>query len=87
MDYEWDEGKNGINYVKHGVGFEIVLQFDWDTSVIRLDQRYEYGEVRFRAFGRIDGQSMCVAFTPRGPKLRIVSVRFVHEKEAKRYGI
>ena len=87
MEYEWDSGKDDINYAKHGVRFDIVLGFDWDIAVIRLDQRYDYGEVRFRAFGRLNGKSMCVAFTPRGTKLRIVSVRFVHDKEAKRYGI
>ena len=71
----------------HGIGFDIVLQFDWETSVIRLDQRFDYGEVRFRAFGRVEGQGLCIAFTPRGNKLRIVSVRHVGEKEAERYGI
>lgn len=85
--YEWDEAKNRSNLAKHGVGFTLVEQFDWAGAVLEMDERYVYGEQRFRAFGRIEGRPFCVAFTPRGDRLRIISVRPMHEKEARRYDI
>ena len=85
--YEWDEGKNAANRAKHGVGFELVLAFDWAAAVIQLDERYDYGELRYRAFGRIGGDAHCIAFTPRNSRLRIISLRPMHEKEARRYAI
>ena len=85
--YEWDEEKDELNLRKHGVGFAIVSEFGWDDAFIELDDRYEYGEERFRAFGRCEGRPFCVAYTPRGNRLRIISVRPMHEKEAKRYDI
>lgn len=43
-------------------------------------------EVRYRAFGRIEGEGYCLAFTLRGTVLRPISFRRAHEKEMKRYG-
>ncbi|WP_231573654.1 BrnT family toxin [Thermopetrobacter sp. TC1] len=47
----------------------------------------DYGERRFRAVGRIEGLPYMVVFTPRGTRLRIISMRRMHEKEARKYGI
>lgn len=85
--YEWDKAKSLANRRKHGVGFELVLQFDWFAAVVELDERYDYGEPRYRAFGRLDTRPYCIAFTPRGQRLRIISIRPMHEKEARSYGI
>jgi len=85
--YEWDEAKCEANRAKHGVGFEVVEDFDWSSAVIGADERYDYGEVRARAFGRIAGVAHCIAFTRRGQALRIISLRHMHEKEIRRYGI
>jgi uncharacterized DUF497 family protein len=85
--YEWDEAKNQINQAKHGVGFDVVYGLEWDSAVVERDERYAYGEPRFRAFGRVAGRPHCIAFTPRGERLRIISVRPMHEKEARIYGI
>lgn len=85
--YEWDDAKDAFNRRKHGVGFAIVFDFGWEDAVLELDGRYAYGEERFRAFGRHEGRPFCVAYTPRGNRLRVISVRPMHEKEARRYGI
>ena len=34
------------------------------------DDRSEYGETRYRAWGLIDGKTYCLAFTHRGDKVR-----------------
>jgi uncharacterized DUF497 family protein len=44
MDYKWNEAKNNANLAKHGVDFARVLDFDWDTSLVRADLRFDYPE-------------------------------------------
>jgi uncharacterized DUF497 family protein len=50
-----------------------------------VDDRYGYGEVRYRAYGYIDGVAYCLAFTSRNGKVRPIGLRRVHTKEMKRY--
>jgi uncharacterized DUF497 family protein len=85
--YEWDEDKEALNRAKHHVGFTSVWQFEWNAAVYEKDDRYDYGEERFRAFGHIGERPHCLVFTPRGQNIRVISLRPMHEKEARRYGI
>lgn len=49
------------------------------------DDRRDYGEQRFRAFGLIDGRPHSVVFTVRGSAMRLISFRRAHAKEWRRY--
>ena len=86
MDFEWDETKNASNRIKHKVGFEVMGRFDWERSSVRTDNRQDYGEVRFLAYGPIDGLGLhVVAFTMRGDKYRIISLRPFGRKDHRYY--
>ncbi len=85
--FEWDERKSERNRHLRGFGFELVREFDFSAALIVPDMRKDYGEARYRAIGRIDGVPYMVVFTPRERRLRIISMRRMHEKEAARYGI
>ncbi len=80
----FDPAKNEANIAKHGLSFADFAAFD-DTPVVIEDDRYDYGEIRFRAFGWIDGASRCLVFTMRGETIHIISFRKVHAKEMRRY--
>lgn len=84
---EWDETKSEQNRVVRGFGFEIVYEFDWENAVIRQDDRKDYGEIRWRAFGWARQLRLAIVYTERPGGMRIISVRRMHEKEAKEYGI
>lgn len=84
--YEWDENKSQDCLKARGFDFSIVEGFDWSGAVIVEDTRKDYGEPRFRAFGRIDGEPFALAFTPRGANIRIISVRKMHAREVKKHG-
>jgi uncharacterized DUF497 family protein len=86
-DFEWDEAKSEWNRVHRGFGFDVVPEFDWESAVIEQDERKDYGELRYRAFGRVGIRPYFVAFTRRGSKVRIISVRRMHRKEARQYGL
>ena len=87
MGYEWDDQKNAGNVHKHGAEFASIEQFDWENAVFLPDDHFDSGEERMRAFGRIDGQAHCLVFVLRSQDVRIISLRPMHEKEVKRYGI
>lgn len=80
---QFDPAKNEANIAKHGVSLgradEMVIQ-----AVIE-DDRQDYGEIRYRAFGLIDAVAHCLVFTDREGVLRAISLRRAHRKEMKRY--
>jgi uncharacterized protein len=80
---DFDPAKEAINLSKHGVS--LARWADLDIAVAFVDDRYDYGEVRYRAYGYIDGVAYCLAFTSRNGKVRPISLRRVHTKEMKRY--
>ena len=50
------------------------------------DQRREYGEARFQAYGRIDGRLHVLAYTLRAGAIRAISFRKANQREEERYG-
>lgn len=84
MPTEWDEAKNEANFAKHGLWFESFEGFDAEPVVL-IDSRKDYGEVRFRAFARIDGKAHSIAYTIRGGNLRLISFRRAREKDVSRH--
>lgn len=54
MEFEWDEAKNRSNLEKHGISFE-EASLIFDGPVLTYpDDRFEYGEVRWRSIGKIE---------------------------------
>lgn len=85
MDIEFDPAKDAINVAKHGLSLADAAAFEIATAVVQVDDRFDYGEVRFRAFGRVDGQGRCLVFTWSGGRIRAISYRRAREKEMRRY--
>lgn len=83
LDIEFDPRKDAANLAKHGVSFRDFSGFDADPE-IRVDDRFDYGEVRYRAYGRINGVGHCLVFTLSNDSVRAISFRRAHEKEMHR---
>jgi uncharacterized DUF497 family protein len=83
--YEWDEEKRAANLRDHGVDFANAYHFDWETAVITIDDREDYGELREMAYGCIGVRLHAMAFTRRGDKVRIISLRKANGTEVRRY--
>lgn len=84
--FEWDENKSKKCLKERGFDFNIVYEFNFETAIIKLDDRFDYGEKRYSAMNKIDGKLYVVLFTKRGQILRIISVRRATDKEGMRYG-
>lgn len=80
---EWDEAKRRINLEKHKIDFAIAEDFDWETAFVGEDDRFDYGEVRFVAIGKIGDVAYTMIFTPRGDDVRIISLRRASREERK----
>ena len=84
MDIEFDPDKDAINIAKHGVSLADFVGFDVEPQVI-VDDRFDYGEVRFQARGRIGGQSFCLVYVETPAGIRLISFRRAHQKEMRRH--
>jgi len=84
MEIEFDPAKDAANLAKHGVALADFEGFDADPVEIE-DDRYDYGETRIRAFGRIGGVAHCLVYTPTSTGIRLISLRRAHDKEMRRY--
>ena len=85
MRYEWDEGKRVANLARHGVDFMAVEDFEWDTAVETIDDRFDYGEERWIALGMIHDRLHVLVYTLRVTVIRIISLRKANARERKFY--
>ena len=86
MQIGYDPNKNQRNIVERGLPFDDVVLLDWEQALIRIDDRKDYGEVRYNAFVMAeDGKAYSVTFTLRGDVVWIISFRRAREKERRLY--
>jgi uncharacterized protein len=87
--FEWDVRKAETNKRKHGISFELAsLVFD-DPSVYDDVEGDEYGEIRWRALGKVKGKLIIVVYTSveeGGAEIvRIISARKASRQERRAY--
>jgi len=84
MQFEFDPEKSASNKRKHGIDF-IGAQALWeDPDRLQVPARTQ-GELRFMLIGKIRGEHWSAIFTPRGDRVRIVSVRRSRTEEVDAY--
>ncbi len=54
LQFEWDDDKAALNIAKHGVSFLTAAEIFANEIIERIDDREDYGELRFMALGRVD---------------------------------
>ena len=84
---EFDPTKDVLNRAKHGVSLEAATRFDWDTSLEREDDRFDYGETRFVAIGQIGSGLYVMVFTEGSDDdtVRVISLRQAEKHEIRAY--
>lgn len=85
MQYEWDEQKRLANFIRHKIDFADAVNFEWDTAIETLDDRFDYGEERWVALGFIDGRLYVMVYAFRSPNIRIISLRKANKRETLFY--
>ena len=78
---EFDPEKDRQNVTKHGIS--LARAEDLDVIVNVRDIRFE--EPRYRAYGYINDELYCLAYTMRAQAVRAISLRRSRRKELLRY--
>ena len=73
VDIAFDPAKDAANRDKHGLSLAEAADFDFENAVVMVDDRFDYGETRYRAFARSTDGGFCLAFTLTGETLRPIS--------------
>ena len=85
MQYEWDENKRIANLARHKVDFFEAIEFEWDTALETIDDRFDYGEERWVALGFIGNKLYVMVYTFRDPNIRLISLRKATKLEKTYY--
>lgn len=86
MDFEWDMAKSDLCQISRNFDFTYVISIFIDPNLlIERDQRWDYGEERFRALGLLDEKVFVVIYTKRPTAIRIISARRANRREVRRY--
>jgi uncharacterized protein len=85
MDFEWDSQKRLENVKKHDVDFlDAALVFS-GSFVAEIDDRFDYGEIRYRAIGEAIGLVITVIYVRRDDAIRIISARKASKHERRKH--
>jgi uncharacterized DUF497 family protein len=86
ITFEWDAGKARRNLAKHGIPFAYATRaFSDPDAATFADRRRAYGEDRYNLVARVETYILCITFTLREGKIRIISARRASKKERGKY--
>jgi hypothetical protein len=86
MTTTFDPVKRNWTPAHRGLDFAVDAEkvFSGDTVTV-VDHRFDYGEVRKVSAGFLDDRMVVIVWTPRDTSRHIISMRYCHEKEEKRW--
>lgn len=85
LKFEWDETKRRENIRKHGLDFvEAHSVFEMETYT-QVDDRFDYGEVRYLTIGIANGRVLAITHTEEDGIVRIISIRKAQKHEQEIY--
>jgi uncharacterized DUF497 family protein len=63
MNYVWDRRKGRSNLTRHGTAFEDAIRIFDGPTLEKVDDRFEYREIRVYAIGVANGREVTVIYT------------------------
>ena len=85
MHYTWTQEKYRQNLRRHGIAFEDAQRIFEGLTVERIDDRFDYGEVRVYAIGLVNGIEITVIYTDKGDDERRIISAWKAEPHERRY--
>ena len=85
MKITYDQAKNTRNINERGLSFERVAEFDFETAVLSVDNRRDYGEIRQRALGTLETRLHSLVFVETITGIRVIRFRRANAREVKCY--
>jgi len=85
MEITFNPAKNTLNIALRALSFERAVDFEFETALFSQDLRRDYGEIRIRALGWLDGRVHALVFVETQHGIRVVSFRKANKREVKIY--
>ncbi len=83
--FSYYPAKESRNRAERSLSFESARDFEFDTAVIAVDDRRDYGEVREVAVGLMGERVHVLVFTMRGEVCHVISFRKANRREIETY--
>ncbi len=81
----WDARKNRRNIALRGIAFEDAAKIFEGPTVERVDDRFDYGEVRVYAIGLVNGVEVTVVYTDKDDDERRIIPAWRSEPHERRH--
>lgn len=85
MRIEFDIEKRQLTLERRGLDFARASEVFDGAEFTWIDDRIDYGEVRYNSFGLLDGRLVAITWTPRNDARRIISMRKANDREQAHY--
>jgi uncharacterized DUF497 family protein len=85
MEFEFDPAKDASNLRKHGISLARAADLEWDACWERIDDRNDYGEVRYVGIVPLENRLFVAVYTERGNITRVISLRKATQREYDDY--
>ena len=85
MKISFDPAKRAVTLAARGLDFADALQVFAGVQVMLVDDRQDYGEVRYQTFGLLTGRLVQLVWTWRDDARHIISMRKCNEREQARF--
>lgn len=85
VEIDFDPAKDAENIRRRGIPLLFAAEVFANAAGEVEDTRRDYGEVRVKAFGRVEGVLFSCTYTVRGPVRWVITVHRVREKEMLRW--
>ena len=63
MKFVWDRRKSRENLARHGIAFEDAVRIFDGPTLEKVDDRFDYGEIRVYAIGVVNGLEITLIYT------------------------
>lgn len=84
--FVWDATKSDSCFKDRGFDFAYAASVFTDPfKLVETDNRFSYGEDRYKLIGSIEGRLYVVIYTVRERAIRIISARKANRREVKHY--
>lgn len=85
MRISYDPAKNERNVRNRGLSFDSAAQFDFEGALYAVDERQDYGEMRYIAIGLLGVRLHVLCFAETADGIRVISFRKANAREVRRY--
>ena len=86
MEIEFDTAKRDAILSERGIDMSRAQEVFTGPTWTLADDRGDYDEPRFMTYGYLDQRMVFLAWTYRGSRRRIITMRKANEREQRRFG-